>query len=232
MDAVTALTVPPAEVPSASDIRFEAPGAHWASAFSRLDAGWVREEAARRSGRLVSSGVARTTLVTLRDLTGASAVIGPEQWAIACRADQTMSAQELAWRCGLALYETCECVAELARSGLCALVPAASALPPLPIRRRTGPRSAGGAPLVLPAPRAPATWPQHAGAERGAGAVPPRPRQGEAARAQPADAAARPGEAAVPGAGLPEAAVPGAAESVPAASELLSRVLDGLRKLS
>ena len=56
-----------------------------------------------------------------------------QQWAIACAIDGTPSIQDLAWRCGLALYDTIECVGHLIQAGVC--VP--------------GPRPAGP-PVLLP----------------------------------------------------------------------------------
>ena len=54
--------------------------------------------------------LARTTPVRLCDLAGSSAVLSREQWAVACAIDGALSVQDLAWHCGLALYDTIECV--------------------------------------------------------------------------------------------------------------------------
>jgi hypothetical protein len=63
--------------------------------------------------------LARTTPVRLRDLGGTSAVLSREQWAVACAIDGARSAQDLAWTCGLALYEAIECVGRLIQAGVC-----------------------------------------------------------------------------------------------------------------
>ena len=62
----------------------------------------------------------RTTPVRLRDLRPPSAVLSREQWAIACAVDGAQSIQDLAWRCGLALYDATECVGHLIQAGVCA----------------------------------------------------------------------------------------------------------------
>jgi hypothetical protein len=59
--------------------------------------------------------------VQLRDLGRPSAVLSREQWAIACTIGRGLSAQDLAWQCGLPLYEAIEGVGELIQAGMCAV---------------------------------------------------------------------------------------------------------------
>jgi hypothetical protein len=65
----------------------------------------------------------------LRDLGAASAVLSREQWAVACAIDGARSAQDLAWTCGLALYDAIECVSRLIQAGVCVPEPAEPAGP-------------------------------------------------------------------------------------------------------
>ncbi len=64
-------------------------------------------------------------------------MLSREQWALACAIDGALSVQDLAWHCGLALYDTIECVGYLIQAGVCAPsgvadpVPAAEAAGPL-----------------------------------------------------------------------------------------------------
>jgi hypothetical protein len=74
--------------------------------------------------------LARTTPVRLRDLGAASAVLSREQWAVACAIDGARSAQDLAWTCGLALYDAIECVGRLIQAGVCVRQPAGPTGPP------------------------------------------------------------------------------------------------------
>ena len=73
--------------------------------------------------------LARTTPVRLRDLGAVSAVLSREQWAVACAIDGARSVQDLAWTCGLALYEAIECVGRLIQAGVCVPEPARTDLP-------------------------------------------------------------------------------------------------------
>ena len=127
VDAIIVLTVPLADESFVSDIRFRVPGGHWAGAYSRLRVDSIRAEAVRRGQRLACYHLARTAPVALRDLDRASVPLRPGPWAIACRINGALSAQDLAWQCGLALYETIEGVGELLQAGLCAPSPAAPA---------------------------------------------------------------------------------------------------------
>src|SRR5260370_13785774 len=71
----------------------------------------------RLSGILEIDG---STLVRLCDLGARTAVLSREQWAIACAVDGVRTVQDLAWQCGLALYEAIEGVGLLVQAGLCA----------------------------------------------------------------------------------------------------------------
>lgn len=61
VDALIVLTAPPPDGASVSDIRFQAPGSHWAGAFSRLDVASAAAEAAAWADRLSRYGLARST---------------------------------------------------------------------------------------------------------------------------------------------------------------------------
>jgi hypothetical protein len=184
-----------------SDIRFAAAGAHWAAAFSCLDVASVLTEATGRAERMARYGLSRTTPVRLHDLGRPAAVLSRSQWALACAIDGAASAQDLAWRCGLALYEAIENIGQLIAAGLClseeADVAAAPASPLAewfePVPPQAGlPRRAHPAPM-LPAPVL-STPPVMAAEARAAGGIP---------------------------VGL---------EFTPAPQDLLRRVLDGLRR--
>jgi hypothetical protein len=222
VDSLIALTAPPLDRASVSDIRFQAPGAHWAGSFCQLDVTSVAAEAVSRSHRISRYGLARSTPVALRDLDRSCAVLTRAEWDIAATLDRPLSAQDLAWQHGLALYDVMERIGGLVQSGLCVLraAPPGASVPPtatmLPRRHRdrahagrfaTGPRPAG-----VPRPAAispagsvpqPGGVPQPLGVRRTAGALRPD------------------GNGNGNGGGLN-----------PAAPELLRRVLDGLRELS
>ena len=127
VDAILALTVPLSGDVAVSGIRFEAPRAHWASAFARLPLDSVREEAVCRAARIAPYQVSRTTTVALRDLDREAMVLTREEWAIASRIGRTATVRDLAWCSGLALCDTIECVGRLVRAGVCTLGPARSA---------------------------------------------------------------------------------------------------------
>ena len=233
VDAIIVLTVPLADESFVSDIRFQVPGAHWAGAYSRLRVDSIRAEAVRRAQRLARYRLARTAPVALRDLDRASVLLRPGPWAIACRINGALSAQDLAWQCGLALYETIEGVGELLQAGLCALSPAAPAVPPVPDAVRA------------PAPESPVP------VDRGTAlAISRPPASGSGAEvAAPLPTLPMPGlpERRLPEPRLPERRLPetrpqrepeartvppqDAGPEVAPPPELLSRVLDGLRKL-
>src|SRR5580658_6564014 len=121
VDAIIALTVPLSGA-AVSGIRFEAPRAHWASAFARLPLDSVREEAVCRAARLARYQLSRSSTVSLRDMDQGSMVLTREQWAIVSRIGRTSTVRDLAWRSGLALCDTIECVGRLIRAGLCTLI--------------------------------------------------------------------------------------------------------------
>ena len=233
VDAFIVLAVPLAHESFVSDIRFQVPGAHWAGTYSRLRVDSIRAEAVRRAQRLARYRLARTAPVALRDLDRASVLLRPRPWAIACRINGALSAQDLAWQCGLALYETIEGVGELLQAGLCTLSPAAPAVPPeadavrapapespVPVDPRPAlaisrpPASGPGAQVVAPMPTLPAPGlPERRLPERRL----PAPRLPETRPQRELEARTVPPQDAGP-----EVAPP---------PELLRRVLDGLRKL-
>jgi hypothetical protein len=134
VDAALVLMLPADRDAFMSDIRFAAPGPpgasqHWAGAFSSLCVDFVLAEVIKKAERMARFNVARTTPVRLRDLGAASAVLSREQWAVACAIDGARSAQDLAWTCGLALYEAIECVGRLIQAGACVPEPAEPAGP-------------------------------------------------------------------------------------------------------
>jgi hypothetical protein len=206
IDAIIALTVP-LSGSAVSGIRFEAPRAHWASAFARLPLDSVREEAVCRAARLARYQVSRSSTVSLRDMDQGSMLLTREQWAIASRVGRTSTVRDLAWRSGLALCDTIECVGRLIRAGVCTLVaaPAAPASPAEPDE-----------PVLLPAPDGPEPLPLR------------RPGTHLASEL----AAARAGGAAQPGTWVPSPAPPVPASYTPPPPDVLHRLLDGLRNLA
>ena len=121
VDAALVLMVPVDQDAFVSDVRFAAPGAaHWAGAFSSLCVDFVLAEASKMAERVARYNLARTKPVQLCDLGGPSAVLSREQWAVACAIDGTRSVQDLAWQCGLALYDAMERVGGLVQAGVCA----------------------------------------------------------------------------------------------------------------
>lgn len=148
VDAMLALTVPLFGDAAVSGIRFEAPRAHWASAFARLSLDSVRAEAVWQAARLAGYQVSRTSTVSLRDLDQGTMVLTRDEWAVASRVGRTSTVRDLAWRSGLALYDTIECVARLLRAGVCTLgQPAAAASTPA----SASPGTAALAPASAPA---------------------------------------------------------------------------------
>lgn len=131
VDAVIVLTMPSEKDVFVSDIRFTTSGTHWSGAFSRLRVDAVQTEATGVAERMARHRLARTTRVQLRDLSCPSAVLNRKQWAIACMISRGLPVQDLAWQCGLALYEAVEAVGDLIRAGMCAPEPG-----PDPVIRR------------------------------------------------------------------------------------------------
>jgi uncharacterized protein DUF4388 len=120
MDAALVLMAPADRDAFVSDVRFAAPGTHWAGAFSSLCVDVVLAEASKIAERVGRYNLARTTPVQLCDLSGPPAVLTREQWAVACAIDGSRSVQDLAWQCGLALYDAIERVGGLVQAGVCA----------------------------------------------------------------------------------------------------------------
>ena len=124
VDAVTVLTMPMEAGSIVSDLRLAVPDAHWAGTYIRLHAADVRVQARGWAARMAQHRVVRTAPVELCDLGAPSGILRREQWAIACAFTGAMSAQDIAWRCGLALCEVIEQVGLLLEAGFCALAPA------------------------------------------------------------------------------------------------------------
>jgi hypothetical protein len=143
VDALIALTILTDEDAFISDIRFAPAGAHWAAAFSCLQVDSVLAEATVRARRMARYRLSRTTPIRLRDLGPPSATLSRSQWTLACAIDGVASPQDLAWRCGLPLYEAIENLGHLITTGLCQPDPPESSAP-LPARLPS--------PLALPAP--------------------------------------------------------------------------------
>ncbi len=153
VDAALVLMLPADRDAFISDIRFAAPGTpgahqHWAGAFSSLCVDFVLAEVIKKAERMARFKLARTTPVRLRDLGAVSAVLSREQWAVACAIDGARSVQDLAWTCGLALYEAIECVGRLIQAGVC--VPEA-AEPAGPLARWFGPEVLSPTAVLPPA---------------------------------------------------------------------------------
>ena len=261
IDTLIALTAPPLDRASVSDIRFQAPGSHWAGTFCRLDVTSAAAEAASWADRISRYGLARSTPVALRDLDRSCAVLKREQWEIAATIDRPLSPQDLAWQHGLALYDVIERVGGLVQAGLCVLrgdppaAPAAGILlprrdPARPGRPAAVPRPAAPGPAAVPEPAAPeaAAVPVTGGAPPG---EVPRPAGGPPSGEGPQSSAdLRPGDVPRPAGASQPGDVPRRTRTsrpvgalrpdgngsgnalVPAAPELLRRVLDGLKELS
>ncbi len=204
VDAALVLMLPADQDVFVSDIRFAAPGTHWANghwagAFSSLSVDFVLAEVISRAEQMARYNVARTSRVRLRDLGASSAKLSREQWAVACAIDGIRSVQDLAWTCGLALYDAVECVGHLIQAGVCVPEPAE---PAGPLAQWFG-QEVLSPTAVLPPART--DLPHRV----------PRARQGQPVMSAPV----WPAEA------------PGGDDFTPAQPELLRRVLDGLRRL-
>jgi hypothetical protein len=174
VDTVIVLTALADADAAISDIRFAPAGAHWAAAFSCLDVASVLAEATERAERMARYGLSRTTPVRLHDLGRPAAVLSRPQWALACAIDGAASAQDLAWRCGLALYEAIENIGQLIAAGLCRSEEAEVAAPsagPLADWFEPVPQAAGLPRRAYPAPMLSAP-PVMAPGVRTAGGVP------------------------------------------------------------
>src|SRR5207248_10664421 len=113
----------------------------------RLCVDIVRAEGSKMAERVGRYNLARTTPVRLRDLASPSAVLARKQWAVACAVDGTRSVQDLAWQCGLALYDVIERVGGLVQAGVCSPT---EVLAPMPVRAATPVRSHVPAPPPAP----------------------------------------------------------------------------------
>jgi hypothetical protein len=207
VDAALVLMLPVDRDAFVSDIRFAAPGTHgvnghWAGAFSSLCVDFVLAEVIKKAERMARSNLARTTPVRLRDLGAASAVLSREQWAVACAIDGARSVQDLAWTCGLALYDAIDCVGHLIQAGVCVPEPAGPAEQAGSLDQWFGPEVLSPT-AVLPPART--EMPHRV----------PQAREGRPLM----NAAVRPAE------------MPASDDFTPAQPELLRRVLDGLRRL-
>ena len=207
VDAALVLMLPADRDAFVSDIRFAAPGTqwangHWAGAFSSLCVDFVLAEVIKKAERMARFNLARTTPVRLRDLGAASAVLSREQWAVACAIDGARSAQDLAWTCGLALYDAIECVGRLIQAGVCVPEPAEPSEPAGPLAQWFGPEVLSPT-AVLPPTRT--ELPHRV----------PRAREGMPVMSAP----------------VWPAEMPASDDFTPAQPELLRRVLDGLRRL-
>jgi hypothetical protein len=247
LDATLVLMAPADQDAFVSDVRFAAPGTHWAGAFSSLCVDFVLAEASKLAERVGRYNLARTTPVQLCDLSGPPAVLTREQWAVACAIDGSRSVQDLAWQCGLALYDAIERVGGLVQAGVCAPcdqaettgslarwfghdVPGPATLPmlsrpevlaPMPVRSANPVRSHVSAPPPAPVLSPTAVLPPPASVSR----LPHRAPGGQRA--------ARPVMSApvwINGPEMTGTAPPG--DFAAAQPDLLRRVLDGLRKLS
>jgi Domain of unknown function (DUF4388) len=231
VDAVLALTVPLSGDAAVSGIRFEAPRAHWASAFARLPLDSVREETVCRAARMARYRVSRTSTVSLRDLDHGAMVLTREQWAVASRVGRTSTVRDLAWRSGLALCDTIECVARLVRAGVCTLGPALAAS-----NAQASAPSSGSVPAPAGAPARATSSPAGA-AQPGTEPVPlpapgvpePLPRRRPGTHLASELSAAR--DQVQPGAGGTRPALPVPPRYSPPPPDVLHRLLDGLRNL-
>jgi hypothetical protein len=148
VDAVIALTHPLPGESALSDIRFEAPGDQWAGTPSRLGTDAVRAEAGRRAARMTRAGLSPAAPVRLCDLDRPWATIQRDQWAVACLIADGLSAIDLAWQHGLALYEALASLGDLIRAGACA--PCGPHPSVLAIAPSAGPDLAGADPRKAP----------------------------------------------------------------------------------
>jgi hypothetical protein len=258
VDAVLVLTMPMDADSFVAGIRFAPSGPHWASAFSRLRVDAVQAEAGRRADRLARHPLNRTAPVQLRDLGRPSALLSREQWAIACTIGRGLSAQDLAWQCGLALYEAIEGVSELIQAGMCAAYPAegpaSSAEPTGQLARWFGPAAAVPVPESAPEPIGepadeptwePAGGPAWKPADEPAWEPADEPAQVQTPLEQPAAGMAAALPHRTPGTQIEQARqamslgfrtvgvdMPLRSDFTEAPPALLHRVLDGLRRIS
>jgi hypothetical protein len=239
VDAVTVLTMPMEAGSFVSDLRLAVPDAHWAGTYTRLHAADVRVQARGWATRMARHRVARTAAVELCDLGAPSGILRRDQWAIACAFTGAMSAQDIAWRCGLALCEVIEQVGLLLEAGFCALAAAPpTARPPEtgkaePVRW-LGETTTGAAPLAIGGPL-PVAGAATAAQRRGPGCpeivgsapdladiLPQRDRGADPVPIRPVMSAK---------VSAADAAPPDSSAYEPSPPELLRRVLDGLKNI-
>ena len=192
---------------------------------------------------------ARTTPVALCDLERGPVVVTREQWAIAGVINGPASARDLAWRCGVAFYDAVEFVAGLVQADRCTLCPAEE--PPVPDEEtgQPGPDPARAGlvrvppqlPALLPAPvlreallrealLRNAVYREAAPPEAGPrGAVLPQVPPQQAAPRKPLPR--RRPEGSVTSPSPEDPGLSGEADYAPPPPEVLTRVLDALRKL-
>jgi hypothetical protein len=140
VEAFLVLTIPLAADSPVGAVRFTSTPVYWSDLFPRLGIDVVREEAVSRAELMAACGLAPTTAVAPRDLAAPSAVLTPEQWAVACQLGDRVSARELAMRRGASLADMVHCLGSLVRAGLC--------VPVQPARRGRYPY--GAAPSATP----------------------------------------------------------------------------------
>lgn len=122
VDAFLVLTIPLAMDSPDVAIRFSSTRASWPDTFPRLGIDLVRGEALRVAERMAEHGLTPTTAVVRCDLRASAAVLTRDQWAVASQIGDRATALDLAARRGAALSDMLECLASLARTGLCAPV--------------------------------------------------------------------------------------------------------------
>ena len=119
VEAFLVLTIPLAADSPVGAVRFTPASVCWSDLFPRLGIDVVRGEAVSRAEAMAACGLAPTTAVAPRDLAAPSAVLTPEQWAVACQIGDRASARELAMRRGASLSDMVRCLGSLVRAGLC-----------------------------------------------------------------------------------------------------------------
>lgn len=168
VDVFLVLTVALAADSRVGAIRFTSTRTHWTNTFTRHSLDSVREEALMRGRKMADCDLSPTTGVALRDLAAPVAVLTRQQWLVACQIGDQASARDLAIRCGGALSDTVENLANLIRLGVCAPVPADADRP-------EGAEPGGPSPESVPAQRLPARPPVPGLPPRSASVLQPPP---------------------------------------------------------
>ena len=131
VDAFVDLTVPGAGEPIAESTWFAPRERHWAGSVQGLDIESALAQLAARSDVLrAHRDVPPGTRPRLSDLRRSSAIVTGDQWTVASKVDGDTTIRDLAWRHGLALYDTLVWVRELAKAGMCTLTAPAEPDPP------------------------------------------------------------------------------------------------------